>query len=247
MRRFLCEGEVLLRIMLVQAVAQADWPRLAALLDDAEQEQAVRFSFEEDRCSYIAAHALLRSSLSELAPRASTLWRFTRNACGKPSPVLEPGEPDLRVNLSHTRGLVAVAIAHGRDVGVDVEWMARDNLTRNLALEVFAPTECEAVAVCPEKDLRETLFAFWTLKEAYIKARGGGLSIPLDSFAFTLDPLRITFAAPGGDDPARWWFRCLRPTPDHALALAARDIPLEVEPVLEEVRAGDLLAIWPAS
>ncbi|HSP24141.1 MAG TPA: 4'-phosphopantetheinyl transferase superfamily protein [Saliniramus sp.] len=242
MRRGLGPDDVCVRWLETGKIAPADWPRLEAMLDDAERERARRCHFERDRQTYIAAHALVRATLSRFADRAPAEWRFTHNGYGKPEAVRLAQEPDLRVNLSHTRGLAAVAVTLGRDIGIDVEWMERRNLTRELGLSIFAGPECEAVARCREEDLCDTLFAFWTLKEAYIKAVGKGLAIPLDAFAFTLDPLRIDFFEPLVDDPADWFFQRHRPTAEHALALAIRHPGSRLDVAMEQASVGDLLA-----
>lgn len=218
---------VLVRWLPVSAIAEADWPVLSALLPEEEQARARRFHFRRDWESYTAAHALLRGTLSLLAAGAGLSvapadWRFSIGAHGKPEPILPEGAPPFRVNLSHTRGLAAVAVALDREVGVDVEWLDRTNLTIDLADRFFAPAECaQLVGLSPEAE-KDALFAFWTLKEAYIKAVGMGLALPLGAFAYTLDPLSIAFDARIQDEPAHWFFRRLRPTEGHVLGLALR-------------------------
>jgi 4'-phosphopantetheinyl transferase len=240
-KQVLGPDDVCVRWLETGGISAADWPRLEALLDDPERARARRFHFERDRQTYIAAHALVRTTLSGFVDRAPADWRFIHNGYGKPEAVMQSREPALRVNLSHTRGLVAVTVTLGRDIGIDVEWMERGNLTRELGLSIFAAPECEAVAVCREEDLGDTLFAFWTLKEAYIKAVGKGLAIPLDAFAFTLDPLSISFFPPLDDDPAAWSFQRHRPTPEHALALAIRHPGVGLEVAMEKACLDDLL------
>lgn len=217
----------LVRWLPVAGIAEADWPRLSALLPAEERERAQRFHFRRDWESYTAAHALLRGTLTLLAEDAGLRiappdWRFSVGGHGKPEPVLPAGCPPFRVNLSHTRGLAAVAVALDRDVGVDVEWLDRTNLTADLADRFFAPAECaQLVGLSPEAE-KEALFAFWTLKEAYIKAVGMGLALPLGAFAYTLDPLSIAFDGRIRDEPAHWFFRRLRLTGGHVLGLALR-------------------------
>ncbi|MEX2628708.1 MAG: 4'-phosphopantetheinyl transferase superfamily protein [Tistlia sp.] len=210
-----------------ERIGAADWPRLASLLDEAERRRAARFHFERDRQVYIAAHALLRATLSGLTGRAPQDWRFAVDDYGKPEAILLPGEPPLRANLSHTRGLAAVAVTLERDLGVDVEWLERGGSTLEIADRFFAPAECRQLAAVPRERVEATFLAFWTLKEAYIKAVGQGLSLPLDAFAFTLDPagqpLAIGFLPPIVDEPLHWLFRRFRPGPAHALAVAVRD------------------------
>ncbi len=101
-----------------------------------------------------------------------------------------------------------------------------ENLNRAISLDIarsfFAPAEADYLDALPPQHRQETFFAFWTLKEAYIKACGQGLSLALNRFAFTLDPVSISFAPDLQDDPMLWQFIHLRPTPDHLLAVAVR-------------------------
>lgn len=221
--RRLDETTVLLRWLAIERVAEADWPRLSALLDEAERQRAARFHFERDRQVYTAAHALLRVTLSELTGAAPQDWRFSLGEKGKPEAILGTGDPPLRANISHTRGMAAVAVTLGRDVGVDVEWTKRDSQILEIADRFFAPAECAHLDRQPRHAAEQTFFAFWTLKEAYIKAVGLGLALPLDAFAFTLEPLGIAFDARIADAPSLWRFERLQPGPEHALAVAARD------------------------
>jgi 4'-phosphopantetheinyl transferase len=204
--------------------------RALATLSDEERAQQTRFHFAHDRDLYLAAHALVRATLSRYATVSPIAWSFVRNQHGCPS--IAPGvcAAPLRFNLSHTRGLAACAVALDRDVGVDVEWSARPGETLELVDSVFAPAEIRAVRGLPADRQRARFFQYWTLKEAYIKARGMGLALPLEQFAFDVEGparIRIAFAPALPDDPERWWFQHQRPTPEHDLALAASRRPGE--------------------
>lgn len=213
---------VAVRWLELDQVAAGQWPRLEALLDDAERSRAARFAFDRDRLAYVAAHALGRALLSQWTGGAPQDWRFRIGDHGKPEVVTAPGQPLLRLNLSHTRGLAAAALTESHDVGVDVEWLDRRAPSRELAQRFFAAAECAYLDTVPEDRFVETFLAFWTLKEAYVKAIGKGLAQPLDSFAFSLDPLAIRFDSALADDPARWLFHRMAPTPSHLLAVALR-------------------------
>ena len=229
---------------LVPALIPPDaWPTLAACLDAGERARAARFHFAADREAYVAAHALTRVLLSDHAPRAPDGWRFSANAYGRPEILLEPGDLPLRFNLSHSRGLVAVAVTRERDVGIDVEAVDPERLSLDLAAATFAPSEVAYVRSLSPAERPEALFALWTLKEAYIKAVGRGLSLPLDSFACALAPLSIEFSAIWTDDPAIWRFECLHPIRTHALALAVRHPqPASVMVDAAEMTVPELLA-----
>lgn len=236
---------VKVRWLAVDHLGDGDLVRLRACLDDAERTRADRFAFERDRVAYTAAHALLRSVLSSDALDAGLApadWRFVPGPHGRPEIVGEQNRPGLRFNISHTTGFVAVALAAGHEVGVDVEARVRRGLTMEIADRYFAPAEIAHLDGLVPADRREAFMAFWTLKEAYIKAIGKGLACPLDAFAFTLDPLSIAFSDRLDDRPERWLFRRLSPVPDYLLALAVRH-PEPASLTVDAAPAGpDLLA-----
>ena len=143
---------------------------LSQTLSDEERARAARFHFERDRSVYIVGHALMRDMLARAVGGSAHDFAFTTGAHGKPEAVLAASAPRLRINLSHTRGLAAVAMTQDVDVGVDVEWMSRDRDLLNIAERFFAVDERRQLALAAETDRRDCFFAFWTLKEAYIKA-----------------------------------------------------------------------------
>jgi 4'-phosphopantetheinyl transferase len=177
-----------------------------ALLQTDERERAARFKFDTDRRIYVGAHALVRRALSQHAPVEPAAWRFSGKEGERPE-VAEPARsPRLRFSLSHTRTVAACAVVPEVDVGLDVEDFARD-----APLEVadrFAPSERAALAALGAGPREELFFVFWTLKEAYIKARGLGLAIPLDQVVFdvSLPKVEVAFGAGCPDDPAAWRF-----------------------------------------
>jgi 4'-phosphopantetheinyl transferase len=214
------ENIVTVRWLEIEAFGNNVWRALAQMLDQTELSRAERFHFEHDRQSYIAAHALTRAMLSSHASIAPSAWRFAAGSHGKPE--IEGAEVHLQFNLSHTRGLVAVAVTRQHDVGIDVEQIDPKRLGLDVADRFFAPVEALHLRSLPKEEQPEASYAYWTLKEAYIKAIGLGLSCPLDAFNFVLEPLSICFSERIIDDPAHWFFRRLRPLESHALALAVR-------------------------
>ncbi|MDH6168365.1 4'-phosphopantetheinyl transferase [Variovorax boronicumulans] len=194
-----------------------------ALLTPQELQQKDRFHFARDRHRYLLTRLLVRSVLSRYAPIAPQDWRFASGPFGRPridGPALEEIR-GLDFNLSHTAGLIVLAIARGIELGVDVE-----NIRRSAVLEAvdhfFAPSEAKSLAALPAASQPHRFFELWTLKESYIKARGMGLQIPLDSFAFALDsPEGIGFALADPHGNAAWHFQQLEPTPDHMVALCS--------------------------
>ncbi len=195
--------------------------RFAAWLDDDERERWKRFRFKKDRDLFLVAHALVRHTLSRYADVAPEAWRFARGEHGRPEIAAPTVGVPLRFNLSHTRGLAAVLINETIDCGVDVEPTHRDVDFHAVSRRVFSSTERDDMLSQP--DQRTRFFEYWTLKESYIKARGMGLALPLDRFAFCIGtPITIGFVAPINDEPSAWQFELHRPTDRHQLALAAR-------------------------
>ena len=192
------------------------------MLDDEERARAARFVHERDRCQFIAAHALLRILLQELAGGPAGAWRFAVGSHGKPSLHPDHRLGRLAFNISHTRGAVACAMTLDHDIGVDIEDLERPGRLLEIAHAYFAPDELIVLHRAPPAEQHAVFLRLWTLKEAYIKAHGDGLSLPLDRFAFALSPPAIAFAPGFPDDPAVWQFCTLTPTASHILSVAVR-------------------------
>jgi len=224
--RTLGVGEAHVYYRLTEEMDETALADAVALLSPGEHTRYTRFVFARDRRDYAAAHALVRTSLSRYAEVAPRAWSFHEEPGGKPSLVADPCAPPLSFSLSHTHGLVACAVAAGADVGIDVEQADRD-VDDRVAQRFFSPRERDDLLGCASDALRAARFIdLWTLKEAYIKAIGTGLSHPLDTIVFTLDDDRgIAFAPPSDVDAAAWSFRLFSPTERHRLAVAIRHAP----------------------
>ena len=203
-----------IRLWLTEDPAVSDAALLAEYqrwLSPEEQARHQRFRFERHRHQFLVSRALLRTVLADLMACEPTDIRYRLNKWGKPALDL-PGADDLVFNLSHTDGLIVLAVAHGfrnLELGVDVEHLGRKAETGRLAERYFSPRECADLLALDEAGQRGRFFDLWTLKEAYIKAVGMGLAIPLDAFSFSFDQDRINIAFSGvraGDDPRRWQF-----------------------------------------
>jgi len=220
-----------------EAFAKRD--RYLLLLSTEEHERMGRLVFERDRYRFLLTRALVRNMLSRYARVEPADWQFIANMHGRPEILDRPaGVPDLRFNLSHTDGLIACAVTIGRELGVDVEHVGR-RLTQDVAARFFAPAEVAHLKSVSDAEQERLFFDYWTLKEAYIKARGFGLALPLGDFAFQLSPERapsISIAPSLNDDPATWQFLQDWPTPSHRLGLAIRrtgeDLPVRVRQVV---------------
>ncbi|MDY8107636.1 4'-phosphopantetheinyl transferase superfamily protein [Fulvimarina sp. 2208YS6-2-32] len=203
------------------------------LLDAGEADRHDRFRVQGARQEFLVGRALLRTRLSAACPNvAPSDWRFSPNAYGRPSidwramggdgrASAEPS--DLFFNLSHTRGLVALAIGPRQEIGIDVEAISRGAPGQDVARRYFTTGEADWIEGDADEGARtERFFALWTLKEAYIKARGMGLSLPLDGFFFdcSKSPPPIAFNGKIDDVPSRWRFSRRTIGPQHRLALA---------------------------
>ena len=195
----------------------------AAWMNPEEAARQARFLFERHRHQFLVARALVRSTLSRYAAIDPRDWRFVNNQWGRPDIDPTHGLGDLRFNLSHTDGLIAVALARG-ELGVDVEDTWRRSHTDQIAEHFFAPAEVQALRALPADRQHGRFFELWTLKEAYIKARGMGLAISLHAFAYALDDAAIglTIDPSLGDEASGWQLFLRAPTERHQLALALR-------------------------
>ena len=222
--------------------ALASRDRFLELLSADEHERMSRLVFDRDQRRFLLTRALVRTMLSRYAAVAPGDWAFVANVHGRPELLDRPsGVPDLRFNISHTEGLIACAVTIGREVGVDVEHVGR-RLTHDVPARFFAPREVADLNAVPEPERHKVFFDYWTLKEAYIKARGFGLALPLADFAFRLSPSsppEISFEPALPDDPATWQFAQDWPTPVHRLGLAVRrsgpDLPIRIRQVVPQV------------
>jgi len=192
------------------------------LLNDAEKKRCAAFHFDKQRAEYTLSHAMLRLALSEYAPVRPEQWQFLTGEWGKPEIAGPALDTPLWFNLSHTNGFAVSVTGRVRQLGVDVENMSRKTSHQELAKRFFAPSEYEYLRTLPPSFQRDTFFRIWTLKEAYIKAEGKGLSIPLDSFQFRFsggNPAKVTLESNAESNPHAWSFFELQPSPDHRVSI----------------------------
>jgi len=194
------------------------------VLDEEEKNRRQRFYFAKHRHQYLVTRALIRSTLSQYADVDPKDWRFSVNGYGKPE--ISDGFIDkpIRFNLSHTDGLIMCAIVLNEDIGVDCENTEKKH-SLNIAEHCFSKQEIQALNCLPEHQQAQRFLEYWTLKEAYIKAKGMGLSLPLDQFSIMLGENRhveIVFDPRLQDNPAHWQFWRLSPSSRHIAAVAVK-------------------------
>ena len=199
--------------------------RYGRLLSEAEAVQGARFYFAADRHRYLVTRALVRTVLARYAAVAPDRLQFEPNAYGRPE--LAPGRyagRRISFNVSHTAELVVLGVSLDRQIGVDVENTAQARDTMSVARHVLCPWEYADLYALPETQRHRRFFQYWTLKEAYVKARGMGLSIPLDHFGFRFQAggtVDMVDSPALRDIAARWRFWQLSPAPGYIAAVCA--------------------------
>lgn len=198
--------------------------RLEGVLDRAERERAERFRFERDRARFILSHGWIRILLGRYLRRAPAGVELGVSEFGKPFVQGDSSESSLQFSLSHSGELATLAVARGRCLGVDIEKVRPERATLEIAARFFSREEAEALrALAPESRV-EAFFRCWTRKEAYVKARGEGLSRRLDRFSVSLGVEEFPSlrpSAPGDEESLGWSLRDLTPPSGYAAAIAA--------------------------
>ena len=184
-----------------------------------EEKRAAHFHFEVDKNRFIVAHGVLRKILGRYLHSDPAELTFSLNQYGKPALV----NSAVEFNLSHSGDFALIAVTQGRKVGVDVERIRQGISSHVIAQQYFSKSEVAELQSLPLQQRERAFFTCWTRKEAYIKAQGLGLSLPLESFDVSLAPgqpaiLRAT--RPDPQESARWTLLSLDADPNYAGALA---------------------------
>jgi 4'-phosphopantetheinyl transferase len=220
-------GTVELRAVAL-AIPDAEVAEARALLSTDERERADRFVFARDARRYTVCRAALRSALAEHVGADPREIAFEYSPYGKPRLT---GSRGLSFNVSHSGDLGVIALAAGRELGVDVEERRRVEDCLRLAELVFSPLEQARLAALPAAGRDDAFLVCWTRKEAFAKACGDGLSHPLDRFTVAFEPrtrARVLHVDGDPEEPGRWWLAELRPAPGFVGSLASRGAPAEI-------------------
>ena len=241
-------GQVDIWATVPEAVAAPQLEALAAALSADEQARAGGFALEAARRRFIVTRALLRRAVSRYAEVAPEGWVFERGSHGKPGLVGTQAALGLCFNVTHTPGLALCAVARS-DVGIDVQDITRAP-PPGVGERYLSVLERQALAAAPEGERADRFFERWTLKEAYVKARGLGFALPLAQIGFELvpsgdaDPAGLVSDAssaslqlgPGcPDDGRRYWLKAWRFSGQHRAALALAQPPDGALPHAPEV------------
>jgi 4'-phosphopantetheinyl transferase len=195
---------------------------LHKLLSADENERVERFVFDRDKRRFIAARGAMRKILSEYLsiPPQEVVFAYSRN--GEPELASDWRETEIKFNLSHSSELAILAVARGLCVGVDLELINQGLAIDEIASRFFSPTEVNTLRAIPSERRQEAFFSCWTRKEAYIKALGAGLSLPLDSFDVAFGPgvpAALLRAGVAAEELPRWSIYDLAVAPMYAAAL----------------------------
>lgn len=197
--------------------------RLIQTLSADERARAERFYFHKDRERFIVARGLLRVILGRYRNTEPSQLHFCYNPYGKPALANESGSNGLRFNLSHSHELALYAITRGREIGVDLECIRPDLAGDQIAERFFSPGEVKALRALPPSSQHVGFFNCWTRKEAYIKARGEGLTLPLDRFDVSVVPgeaAALLYVSGDPEESSRWSLQELVAGPGYVSALA---------------------------
>ncbi|GAK60373.1 4'-phosphopantetheinyl transferase [Candidatus Vecturithrix granuli] len=197
--------------------------QFSEILADDERLRADRFRFPQHRNHFIAARGALRTLLGRYSGMPPEKLRFEYNQYGKPALSGNLNASLLQFNLSHSGELALYAFVRNCEVGIDIEYTRRRiDQIEQIARRYFSDTETTALSALPEHLRQQAFFNCWTRKEAYIKARGKGLSLPLHQFDVTLAPGEPARLLATRDDPsqlAHWTMQALQPGPDYIGAI----------------------------
>jgi 4'-phosphopantetheinyl transferase len=202
----------------------AEWLALSAALDAAEHARAARFRFARHRRQFVVARGTLRQIVGRYADLPPEEVALVYGPRGKPYLAGPRGPRDVRFNLSHSGDLLLLAVAAGREVGVDVERIRADIVDDAMARTSFSAREVAAFRALPRAERVRGFFDCWSRKEAFIKATGEGVSYGLQAFDVSLGPTEEPRLLASRRDPmlaVRWTLRALPPLPGYAAALVA--------------------------
>ena len=209
-------------VFIEQVTSKSLLEKYTSLLVDEERTQYKAFKKPEDRLNYLISRAVIKTTLSSYLGILPLEVIIYRDSNGKPQIQSKgPQEINLSFNLTHTEGLIALAVSKSRHVGIDAECVTRSIEFMDIAKDNFSQNEYRSLELLPVQNQQYRFYKLWTLKESYLKARGEGLSIPLayTSFGFSKDGcIQCNFDGKLNDNPSAWQFRLFSPTDKHIVA-----------------------------
>lgn len=199
-------------------------------LSQDEQERAGRFHFKRDREHFTVARGLLRSLIGCYLDRAPGELRFQYSSYGKPGLSDQSPLTALSFNVSHSHEIVVYAFTLGREIGIDIEYHRPEVAGEEIAERFFSAVEIHNLSALSQEFRTEGFFNCWTRKEAYVKARGEGLSHPLDKFDVSLVPGEPAALLGTRNNPvelSRWTISAFTTEEDYSGAIAVEGKDLQ--------------------
>jgi 4'-phosphopantetheinyl transferase len=194
-----------------------------ATLSLPERRRAQRFALRRHQRLYVFAHGLLRLALSNYVPQIRPSdWSFEIDQYGRPFVAAPAIARTVYFSLSHTEGCVTCILSGHKAIGVDVEHIRERVLLIETARSTFSSEEIDALLALSPSEFVDRFFDYWTLKEAYLKATGSGLNLPIDQFSILIssEEIGIRFMPGVAKHSWRWHFTKSSPSPSHRLAIA---------------------------
>jgi len=195
---------------------------LLSFLSEDELARAERFHFADDRNRYIHSRGALRSLLGRYLGAHPGELRFCYSPRGKPELASDLGGSRLQFNLAHSGEMIAYAFVHKHRIGIDLEKIRFDFPVEEIAERFFSEAERNALRRLKMSERHTAFFRCWTRKEAYLKATGDGLSMPLSDFDVSIDPeqpARLLATRPDPGEACRWHMESLDCGPNYSAAL----------------------------
>lgn len=206
--------------------------RLKSILSVDENCRAKKYRFLADRNRFIVARGVLRIILGFYLNMKPDKLQFSYGPYEKPELVDQPDGHVLSFNVSHSHGLGLCAVTQGRKLGVDLEKIRPDFIKEQIPEHFFSPQEAAKLRALPILLQEKAFFRCWTRKEAYLKAKGGGLSFKLNQFEVSFvpgEPAAILNIFDNPKEKNRWTLIDIDPGPGYAGALAVEGLGLDIK------------------
>lgn len=220
----LCEDEI--HVWQLSPKEITTTPDLRHLLSTEEREKVDRYRSDEAKHTALITRAFIRLLLSEYSTLAPQQWQFNTGKLGKPE--IKDAPLPLRFNLSHNNEMIICVISLNKDIGCDIENLSRKINVNAIAKRFFSGSEYQLIKATPSQ-----FFEYWTLKEAFVKATGLGISQGLDTFSFEIgdssndesnDNITLTFNDNCKEQhPENWYHSLLFPDQKHCIGISVNN------------------------
>jgi 4'-phosphopantetheinyl transferase len=219
----LAKGQVALWIINYSQTSDIDAIQLKGLLSHDELQRNARLGHPGHQKRNAVCLGSLRKLLCHYLEISNAQLTLSRSENGKPQ-IYSP-HSEIQFNYSHSGDYAAIALCHGPRIGVDIEYCRRNNDLEAISQHYFAASEVVDLSALPETQQRRRFFQYWTLKEAYIKARGEGIYLGLDNFSFDLSDnkrgaISVSFSSESFDSTDRWQFLQYESLDDYLVSVA---------------------------